>query len=84
MNLDGFQMFFKSEIQKILHKYGHTEQARLLIGTYTLIFYLDPGEIPEILSKRTYYRHIGMLKDAGIIISDSMNQKLLDEYKAGK
>lgn len=82
MNLEGFQVFFKSEIHKILQKYGHTEQARLLIGTYTLIFYLDPGRIPEILSKRTYYRHIGMLKDAGITLSDSMHQNLLSAYKA--
>ena len=72
---------FQVEIHKILQKWP-LEQTRLLIGTYTLIFYLDPGRIPEILSKRTYYRHIGMLKDAGITLSDSMHQKLLSAYKA--
>ena len=84
MNLDGFELFFKGQIEKILQKYGHTEQARLLIGTLTLITYLDPGEISKTLSKRTYYRHLEMLKDAGISFSDSLYQKLRDAYKAGK
>lgn len=81
MNRDVFEMFFREQLNKILREYGPGEQGRLLIATFTLLTYLEPNEIPGILSKSTYYRHIALLEQVGIKFTDSYYEKLRNEYK---
>ncbi len=76
-----FEKHFSSKISLILAKYGSTEQARLLIGTFTLIVVKPPNEVPTLLSKRTFYRHLEMLKMAGIVFKDTYHKDILKAYK---
>lgn len=78
---NGFEMYYRDQVKKILREYGPGEQGRLLIATVTLLTYLEPNEIPGVLSKSTYYRHIALLEQAGIKFTNSYYEKLRNEYK---
>lgn len=82
MNEYDLWLYYRDQINKILQEHGPGEQGRLLIATFTLLSYLKPNEIPGILSKSTYYRHIALLEQAGIEFSKSFYEKLRDEYKS--
>lgn len=82
MNEYGLRLYYRDQVKKILQEHGPGEQGRLLIATFTLLIYLEPNEIPGILNQRTYYRHIALLKQAGIEFTDSYYEKLRNEYKS--
>lgn len=81
MNEYALRLYYREQVKKILQEHGPGEQGRLLIATFTLLTYLEPNEIPGILSKSTYYRHIALLEQAGIELSKSFYEKLRNEYK---
>jgi len=83
VNFD-IEKYYASRVFDILTKYGPTEQARLLIGTYTLIAMVSPDELASIFSKRTFYRHLEMLKASGIVFSDSYLKDIRKAYKQQK
>lgn len=81
MNEYALRLYYRDQVKKILQEHRSGEQGRLLIATFTLLNYLEPNEIPGVLSKSTYYRHIALLEQAGIEFSKSFYEKLRHEYK---
>lgn len=81
MNEYALRLYYRDQVKKILQEHRSGEQGRLLIATFTLLNYLEPNEIPGVLSKSTYYRHIALLEQAGIEFSKSFYEKLRNEYK---
>lgn len=78
---DLFKLYFAARIRDILAKYGNTEQARILVGTYTIIAVLSPDELPAIISKRTLYRHLEMLKAVRVGFSESYRKEVIKAYR---
>ena len=63
------------QFEKIVDKYGWTEQSRVLFSTM-ILFQMYSGEIlRKKISKRTYYRHMALLDDAGIVLDRKLDKE---------
>lgn len=76
-----FKLYLESATRHIIAYYGNTEQARILVGTYTIIAVLRPDELPEIISKRTLYRHLEMIRVTGVRFNELYRKEIIKAYR---